>query len=116
MRIAVISDTHGNLTALDAVLADLRQQKPGCDLSRRRPGLCRYSPSEVIDCMAKAARRNCFFATCFARTLSHWRRTLAFATGLADDIVSASLASFSGAVHELIRTQPVAALPIIRAD
>ena len=28
MRIAIISDIHGNLTALDVVLADLRQQKP----------------------------------------------------------------------------------------
>jgi hypothetical protein len=28
MRIAIISDIHGNLTALDAVTADLRQQKP----------------------------------------------------------------------------------------
>jgi predicted phosphodiesterase len=28
MRIAIISDIHGNLTALDAVLADLRRQKP----------------------------------------------------------------------------------------
>jgi predicted phosphodiesterase len=27
MRIAIIADIHGNLTALDAVLADLRQQK-----------------------------------------------------------------------------------------
>ncbi|MGB9119577.1 MAG: metallophosphoesterase [Candidatus Angelobacter sp.] len=28
MRIAILADIHGNLTALDAVLADLRQQKP----------------------------------------------------------------------------------------
>jgi predicted phosphodiesterase len=28
MRIAILSDIHGNLTALDAVLSDLRQQKP----------------------------------------------------------------------------------------
>jgi len=28
MRIAVIADVHGNLLALDAVLADLRQQSP----------------------------------------------------------------------------------------
>ena len=49
MRIAIISDIHGNLTALDAVLADLRQQKPdivfhGGDLPY---GGC--NPSEVID-------------------------------------------------------------------
>jgi predicted phosphodiesterase len=28
MRMAIISDVHGNLTALDAVLADLRRQRP----------------------------------------------------------------------------------------
>src|ERR1700690_74782 len=38
MRIAIISDIHGNLTALDAVLADLRETSPdlifhGGDLS-----------------------------------------------------------------------------------
>jgi predicted phosphodiesterase len=51
MRIAIISDIHGNLTALDAVLADLRQQKPdvifqGGDLPY---GGC--NPCEVIDCV-----------------------------------------------------------------
>ncbi|HEY2170626.1 MAG TPA: metallophosphoesterase family protein [Candidatus Angelobacter sp.] len=51
MRIAIIADIHGNLTALDAVLADLRQQKPdviyhGGDLAF---GGC--NPSEVIDCI-----------------------------------------------------------------
>jgi predicted phosphodiesterase len=51
MRIAIISDIHGNLTALDAVLADLRQQTPdviyhGGDLAF---GGC--NPSEVIDCI-----------------------------------------------------------------
>jgi putative phosphoesterase len=51
MKIAIISDVHGNLTALDAVLADLRQQKPdvifhGGDLPY---GGC--NPSEVIDCI-----------------------------------------------------------------
>jgi putative phosphoesterase len=49
MRIAILADIHGNLTALDAVLADLRQQKPdvifhGGDLAF---GGC--NPSEVID-------------------------------------------------------------------
>lgn len=51
MRIAIISDVHGNLTALEAVLADLRQQKPdvifhGGDLPY---GGC--NPCEVIDCI-----------------------------------------------------------------
>lgn len=49
MRIAIIADIHGNLTALDAVLADLRQQTPdvvfhGGDLAF---GGC--NPAEVID-------------------------------------------------------------------
>jgi predicted phosphodiesterase len=51
MRIAIVADIHGNLTALDAVLADLRQQKPdviyhGGDLAF---GGC--NPGEVIDCI-----------------------------------------------------------------
>jgi predicted phosphodiesterase len=57
MRIAIISDVHGNLTALDAVLADLRQQKPdlifhGGDLPY---GGC--NPAEVIDCIAEEGWR-----------------------------------------------------------
>jgi predicted phosphodiesterase len=51
MRIAILADIHGNLTALDAVLGDLRQQTPdviyhGGDLAF---GGC--NPSEVIDCI-----------------------------------------------------------------
>jgi putative phosphoesterase len=54
MRIAIIADIHGNLTALDAMLADLRQQKPdavyhGGDLAF---GGC--NPAEVIDCIVQA--------------------------------------------------------------
>lgn len=53
MRIAIISDIHGNLTALDAVIADLRRQKPdlifhGGDIPY---GGC--NPCEVIDCIAQ---------------------------------------------------------------
>jgi putative phosphoesterase len=51
MRIAIISDIHGNLTALDAVLADLRQQKPDVVF---RGGDLPYGgshPAEVIDCI-----------------------------------------------------------------
>ena len=53
MRIAILADIHGNFTALDAVLADLRQQKPdviyhGGDLVF---GGC--NPSEVIDCIVQ---------------------------------------------------------------
>jgi predicted phosphodiesterase len=32
MRVAVISDIHGNLTAFEAVLADLRQSSPDVTL------------------------------------------------------------------------------------
>jgi len=51
MRIAILSDVHGNLTALDAVLADLRLQQPdlifhGGDIPY---GGC--NPAEVIDCI-----------------------------------------------------------------
>jgi putative phosphoesterase len=51
LRIAILADIHGNLTALDAVLADLRLQKPdviyhGGDLAF---GGC--NPAEVIDCI-----------------------------------------------------------------
>ena len=51
MRITILADIHGNLTALDAVLADLREQKPdviyhGGDLAF---GGC--NPAEVIDCI-----------------------------------------------------------------
>jgi len=51
VRIAIISDVHGNLTALDAVLADLRRQRPdlifhGGDIPY---GGC--NPAEAIDCI-----------------------------------------------------------------
>jgi putative phosphoesterase len=54
MRIAILADIHGNLTALDAVLADLRQQIPdviyhGGDLAF---GGC--NAAEVIDCIVQA--------------------------------------------------------------
>src|SRR6266851_8608146 len=49
MRVAVVSDIHGNLTAFEAVLADIRQCSPdlvlhGGDLAD--PG---SSPIEIID-------------------------------------------------------------------
>ncbi|MGH7911562.1 MAG: metallophosphoesterase family protein [Candidatus Dormibacteraceae bacterium] len=49
MRIAVVSDVHGNLVALEAVLADLRKQGPdlvlhGGDLATAGP-----RPAEVVD-------------------------------------------------------------------
>jgi len=60
MRIAILADIHGNLTALDAVLADLRQQKPdviyhGGDLAF---GGC--NPAEVIDCIIQKDGKECW--------------------------------------------------------
>jgi putative phosphoesterase len=53
MRIAVISDIHGNLTALDAVLADLRQQKPDLVLHGGDLPYGGSHPAEVIDCVVQ---------------------------------------------------------------
>lgn len=51
MRIAIVSDIHGNLAALEAVLADLRDASPdlvlhGGDLADSGP-----HPVEVVDCI-----------------------------------------------------------------
>ena len=51
MRIAIISDVHGNLTALDAVLADLRQQKPDIIFHGGDLPYGGSNPAEVIDCI-----------------------------------------------------------------
>ena len=51
MRIAIISDVHGNLTALDAVLADLRRQKPDLVLHGGDLPYGGSHPAEVIDCV-----------------------------------------------------------------
>jgi predicted phosphodiesterase len=51
MRIAIISDIHGNLTALDAVLADLRQQKPEVIYQGGDVAFGGSQPAEVIDCI-----------------------------------------------------------------
>jgi predicted phosphodiesterase len=53
MRIAIISDIHGNLTALDAVLADLRQQKPDVVFHGGDLPYGGSHPAEVIDCIAQ---------------------------------------------------------------
>jgi len=53
MRIAIISDIHGNLTALDAVLADLRQQKPDLVLHGGDLPYGGSHPAEVIDCIVQ---------------------------------------------------------------
>src|SRR4029077_4921084 len=53
MRIAIISDIHGNLTALDAVLADLRRQKPDVIFHGGDLPYGGSHPAEVIDCIAQ---------------------------------------------------------------
>lgn len=51
MRIAIISDVHGNLTALDAVLADLRQQRPDVVFHGGDLPYGGSNPAEVLDCI-----------------------------------------------------------------
>lgn len=53
MRIAIISDVHGNLTALDAVLADLRRQKPDVIYHGGDLPYGGSHPAEVIDCIVQ---------------------------------------------------------------
>jgi predicted phosphodiesterase len=51
MRIAVVSDIHGNRAAFEAVLADLRQTAP--DIIFHGGDLCHAgaSPAEIVDCI-----------------------------------------------------------------
>jgi predicted phosphodiesterase len=49
MRVAVVSDIHGNLTALEAVLADVREQAPDLVLHGGDLSDSGSSPVEVID-------------------------------------------------------------------
>ena len=51
MRVAVVSDIHGNLTALEAVLSDLRHQSP--DVVHHLGDLVTHGhrPVEVLDCI-----------------------------------------------------------------
>jgi predicted phosphodiesterase len=53
MRIAILADIHGNLTALDAVLADLRQQKPDVIYHGGDLAYGGSNPAEVIDCIVQ---------------------------------------------------------------
>jgi predicted phosphodiesterase len=50
MRIAIFSDVHGNLTALNAVLADIKNQAP--DLVIFAGDLCLYGPRPA-ECVAR---------------------------------------------------------------
>jgi predicted phosphodiesterase len=49
MRIAVVSDIHGNLTAFEAVLADLRQASPDLIFHGGDLAASGSSPREVVD-------------------------------------------------------------------
>ena len=49
MRIAIVSDIHGNRTAFDAVLADLRQTSPDLILHGGDLADGGASPSEIVD-------------------------------------------------------------------
>ena len=49
MRVAIVSDVHGNLTAFDAVLADIRRKAPDLVLHGGDLALMGAQPAEVID-------------------------------------------------------------------
>jgi predicted phosphodiesterase len=49
MRVAVVSDIHGNRTAFDAVLADLRQTSPDLILHAGDLAASGASPAEIVD-------------------------------------------------------------------
>lgn len=51
MRIAVVSDIHGNLTALEAVLHDMRQTSPDLILHGGDLVASGSSSAEVVDCV-----------------------------------------------------------------
>ena len=49
MRIAIVSDIHGNQTAFEAVLADLRQTSPDLILHGGDLADGGASPAEIVD-------------------------------------------------------------------
>lgn len=49
MRIAIFSDVHGNLTALDAVIADIQRRAPDRVLHGGDLVLMGAQPAQVID-------------------------------------------------------------------
>src|SRR5258707_1206609 len=51
MRIAIVSDIHGNRTAFEAVLADLRQTSPDLILHGGDLADSGTSPTEIVDCI-----------------------------------------------------------------
>jgi predicted phosphodiesterase len=54
MRVAIISDVHGNFTALEAVMADLLKQKPDITFHGGDLATAGCNPAEVIDAIADA--------------------------------------------------------------
>jgi len=57
MRIAIVSDIHGNRTAFEAVLADLRQASPDLILHGGDLADAGSSPAEVVDCIRELGWR-----------------------------------------------------------
>ncbi len=51
MRVAILSDIHGNLTALEAVIADLKQASPDLVIHGGDLAASGQRPAEVIDCV-----------------------------------------------------------------
>jgi Calcineurin-like phosphoesterase superfamily domain len=51
MRVAIVSDIHGNLTAFDAVLEDIRQASPDLVLHGGDLADGGSSPKEIVDCI-----------------------------------------------------------------
>lgn len=51
MRVAIVSDIHGNLTALEAVLADLRQTSPDLILHGGDLADAGANPVAIVDCI-----------------------------------------------------------------
>jgi 3',5'-cyclic AMP phosphodiesterase CpdA len=57
MRVAVVSDIHGNLTALEAVIADLERRAPDLVIHGGDLAVMGGQPAEVIDRSADSAGR-----------------------------------------------------------
>jgi putative phosphoesterase len=55
MRVAIVSDIHGNLTAFDAVLADIESRAPDLVLQGGDLALMGAQPAQVIDRMRELA-------------------------------------------------------------
>lgn len=51
MRVAIVSDIHGNRTAFEAVLADLRQTTPDIILHGGDLADTGSSPAYIVDCV-----------------------------------------------------------------